>query len=67
MSRETSHEIYLNGSSIEAVSLEGIAFLKYQAAALLGDASWVHIIHGNDPVLCGRQTYDHGTGGWEWA
>jgi hypothetical protein len=59
-----TYEIYLNGSLADTDALAGLAYLKYESARLLGDASLVRISHNPDPVLGGRWTYDHANGGW---
>jgi hypothetical protein len=59
-----TYEIYLNGSLADTSNLAGLAYLKYESARLLGDASIVRISHNPDPVLGGRWIYDHTNGGW---
>ena len=59
-----TYEIFLNNSLIETVSLSGIAFIKYDSAAMLGNAKLVKVVNNGDPVLSGRFTYDFEIGGW---
>ena len=56
-------EIYLNDMLASMNDLEGLAFLKYESACLLGDAYIIRIDSNPDPVLGGRYKYTP-DGGW---
>lgn len=62
-----TYEIYLNGVLVSTNKLEGLAFLEYESACLLGRGSIVKVDSHLDPVLGGRYKYDPIIGGWEYA
>ena len=62
-----NYEIFLNDVLVSTNKLEGLAFLEYQSACLLGRGSIVRVDSNPDPVLGGRYKYDPSIGGWDYV
>lgn len=64
---EFKYEVYLNDELIEENEKQGIAYLKYESAKLVGKAElrYVYIGSNYDPVLHNTKIYDDTVGGWK--